>query len=202
MSGDDSARTVRALKALLAEAEGKPLKRAQKRDADWYRASAAEATIAAYVAAVPKGDYVRLSGRQHKLLADQARLYDLPVDGPTVDLAAALSAMHDLIAANARLIRGNADPDERATLEIAKLEEELDRLKIGNEKQRIELRKLMGELVVVKEIKPAMLQVMAGLRQKLEPIASQNESLRDMTNDAIESLALEIEEGRLNFDEP
>ena len=47
---------------------------------------------------VPKKDYLKLSGRPDKVVNDQARLYGLPLMGRTLDLAAILSAFHDLLA--------------------------------------------------------------------------------------------------------
>jgi hypothetical protein len=51
-----------------------------------------------YYEAIPKGHYNRLSGRPNKVLDEQALRYQLPLQGPTVNLQAVLTAFHDLLA--------------------------------------------------------------------------------------------------------
>jgi phage terminase Nu1 subunit (DNA packaging protein) len=60
--------------------------------------------------AIPKKDYVRLSGRQHKILDDQARRYDMPLLGPTIDLGQLARWLHDFLARHAdKLAREESD---------------------------------------------------------------------------------------------
>jgi hypothetical protein len=87
-----------------------------------------------YYRSIPQKHWREMSGRQTKILHEQAGLYGLPFGGATVDLPAVVLALHDFLAANARklavpddeLMQGAASPaleryrEERAL--IAKLE--------------------------------------------------------------------------------
>jgi len=63
------------------------------------KAQEQEARDTAY-SAMPKGEYVRLSGRQPKVLNEQADRHGLPLRGRTIDLGELLPAMHNLLARN------------------------------------------------------------------------------------------------------
>ena len=53
---------------------------------------------------VPKGTYQDWSGRAWKILHEQARLYGVPVDGPTVNVPAVVRFFHDFLAEHGRKI--------------------------------------------------------------------------------------------------
>jgi hypothetical protein len=87
---------------------------------------------------ISKRAYVALSGRQHKVLLEQATRYSLPLRGETVDLTALVPAFHDFLAVYGRRLVGNGDPDllmEGSSPWLEKYREEkarlarLDRLK-------------------------------------------------------------------------
>jgi hypothetical protein len=74
-------------------------------------AAAEEADRWRYYGSIPKGHWVRLSGRQHKTLNEQAARYAIPIAGATIDLAAVARWLHDFLAKNARnLGTDSADP--------------------------------------------------------------------------------------------
>lgn len=83
---------------------------------------------------LPKGKYCDLAGRQHKLIDDAARRYDLPIGTSTINLYRAIKSLHDLIAQHAASIGRDLTDDElEAELtrqKIAKLEKENERLAI------------------------------------------------------------------------
>jgi hypothetical protein len=64
--------------------------------------------------AIRKGEWKEWSGRQIKVLNEQAERYGLPIGGPIIDLLLFVKALHDFLAKNARKLAG-AD-DEDATL--------------------------------------------------------------------------------------
>jgi len=55
-----------------------------------------------HYASIPKKHWVQLSGRQHKVLDEQASRYGIPILGSLIDLAAVARWLHDFLARNAR----------------------------------------------------------------------------------------------------
>ena len=103
-----------------------------------------------YYRTVPKRDYVAMSGRQHKVLDEQAARYDLPLLGESVDLFALLKRFHDLFAEGRFRTDDDLDDETQQTPNLEKLRGEkyrlakLDRL----ERQRQLLpRRLVRELL-------------------------------------------------------
>ena len=63
-----------------------------------------------YYRAIPAKHWRTMSGRQTKVIHDQAARYGLPIGGPTIDLPAVVRGLHDFLAANARkLAAGGVD---------------------------------------------------------------------------------------------
>lgn len=114
-----------------------------------------------HYAAVPKDHYVRLSGRQHKIVDEQARRYGLPLLGETIDLATVLVRFHDLLRDHGHKLTDELDdatgPSSPA---IERLREEQYKM------ARIERREMQGQLL------PRAL-----VRRALQVIASQVNSL-------------------------
>ena len=99
---------------------------------------------------MPKRDYVAMSGRQHKVLDEQAARYDLPLLGESVVLFALLKRFHDLFAEGRFRTDDDLDDETQQTPNLEKLRGEkyrlakLDRL----ERQRQLLpRRLVRELL-------------------------------------------------------
>lgn len=67
-----------------------------------------------FVRRVPKRLYQEWTGRQTKILHDQARLYGVPLEGATVDLVAVVTWLHEWLAANkhelAAIAKGESGP--------------------------------------------------------------------------------------------
>lgn len=74
----------------LTQREEQALKRFQNRRDEEHREK--------LYASMPKADYVRLSGRVHRVLDDQAQRYGLPLHGKAINLGEVLARFHDLIA--------------------------------------------------------------------------------------------------------
>jgi len=66
---------------------------------------------ATHYGTIAKKDWREWSGRQHKVLNDQADRYGLPIRGRTIDLPAVVRWLHDFLAANARKLAGSDDED-------------------------------------------------------------------------------------------
>jgi len=61
---------------------------------------------------LPKKRWVQWSGRQHKVLADQASMYGIPLEGETIDLPRVARWIHDLLADHGRKILAGDAADE------------------------------------------------------------------------------------------
>jgi hypothetical protein len=180
------------------EAEGKTLTRQQSRDIAWLKKQESDAAVASWIEAVPKGEYCLLAGRQHKLIDDAARQYDLPLGQATIDLAKALTAMHDLIASNANRLKSAIEGD-RDELEEEKLRKQIEKLAIENEKLTIALERDKGLTISRAELREALTAVSAMLRERSRAFARMGADARKLWNDTMEDIATEIEQGRLKF---
>jgi len=59
-----------------------------------------------YYESIPQKHWRQMSGRQTKVLAEQADRYGLPFGGRTVNLPKLVRALHEFLAANARKLAG------------------------------------------------------------------------------------------------
>lgn len=59
-------------------------------------------------AAIPKGDWCKMSGRQATFIADQATRHNLPLLGATIDLRKFARAFHDFLAENKHKLASDA----------------------------------------------------------------------------------------------
>ena len=91
-----------AARALDKRKIGQTPTRAELRALKRYEKETEEARRRQYYATCPKKHYLELCGRSAKTVLQQADLYGLPLRGGEIDLGAALTAFHDLLAANHR----------------------------------------------------------------------------------------------------
>ena len=87
-----------ALQARKKVEAGLSLSDAEKRALDALEQVEAHTVFLHQAESVPIGVYCEWSGRQHKVVKEQAERYGLPIGGKTVSIPAALHAFHDLIA--------------------------------------------------------------------------------------------------------
>lgn len=93
--------------------------------------------------AIPQKHWIEMSGRQAKIINEQAARYGIPFSGATVNLPAVVLALHDFLAANAKklsTIEANlvlVGRKRRVDAELAELSLETQR---GNLINRSELR--------------------------------------------------------------
>ena len=63
-----------------------------------------------YYGSIPKKHWLEMSGRQTKVVNEQASRYGIPFGGRSIDLPAVVKALHDFLATNARkLAAGDGD---------------------------------------------------------------------------------------------
>jgi hypothetical protein len=134
-----------------------------------------------------------MSGRQAKVINEQALTYDLPIDGATIDLPAVVRALHDFLAVHHRkfkqldeddeLLAGGDSPAlERYRDERAKLAK-LDRLE--REQELLPRDKTHAGLIQIASILRTMGEQ---LQKKFGPEA------QEMVDNALENAARTIEE--------
>eukprot|EP00913_Durusdinium_trenchii_P028456 g26684.t1 len=68
-----------------------------------------------YYASIPKKHWVEMSGRQVKVINEQAQRYNLPIGDRTISLPEVARALHDLLASRGKLL---LSPDESGNLEL------------------------------------------------------------------------------------
>jgi hypothetical protein len=118
-----------------------------------------------HYAAIPHKHWVEMSGRQAKVLYEQAERYGLPFGGPTIHLPDFVRALHDFLAVHARRLarsigRAGGDEDES--------EETSDALELfrGERYLREKLKRLAeeGELLPRAEVHVGLARIAALLR--------------------------------------
>jgi hypothetical protein len=67
-----------------------------------------------YYATIPQKHWRQMSGRQTKVINEQAERYGIPFGGKTVDLSDVVRGMHDFLATNAVKLARDGDPMEVA----------------------------------------------------------------------------------------
>jgi hypothetical protein len=72
---------------------------------------------------IPQKHWREMSGRQPKILREQAQAYGIPFDGATVDLPTVVKALHDFLAKNGRKLLADTDDPMLAVGNSPALEE-------------------------------------------------------------------------------
>ena len=145
-----------------------------------------------YYESIPQKHWRQMSGRQTKVLHEQAERYGLPFGGRTINLSKVVRALHDFLAANARrlcrgeeelLVSGGPSPaleryrDERARLA------KLDRL----ERE--------GVLVPKDEVRLGLGRIAAILRTAGESLQQQyGQAAAEILHEALDEAAQSIQQ--------
>jgi hypothetical protein len=175
----------------------------------WYDQQQRDLLSAELYHAVPKGVFCAMAGRQQKVIDEQAERYDLPIDDATIDLFAAIRAYHDLLTANHRYIRpaddaesiNNGDVSEMEVheLHVAKLQEEVAKLRNSNLLSAIKVKHASGDTIDRGELR----QLLGWLSTRLEGFGQQlrrssgGEDAQKSLNEFLEHLASECDTGVL-----
>lgn len=132
----------------------------------------------AYLAAMPKGDYARISGRQSKQLIEAADRYGLPyrTEDKTVDVARMLRWFHDFLAQNAAELAASAGDDPVLQLASGKLKDEYVREKIlgvrlDNQRKETENAKAVDECLPVEPMRQLLNFVADRMRRTRERLS-------------------------------
>ena len=142
-----------------------------------------------YYATIPKKHWATLSGRQHKVLDEQAGRYGIPILGSLIDLAAVARWLHDFLARNAQklkpdddgLLQGDSDWAEKYRKERALL-------------VRLERREREGTLVDREKSHQCWTRVAGVLRRCGEVLQRQyGPAALRLLNQALEDAAREVD---------
>jgi len=95
---------------------------------------------------VPKNVYCDLAGRQRKSVDEFGVNYSIPVNGPVINLYAAIQSLHTRVSELASVARPYEDVDD-IELEREKLKQEIGKLKRQSEVLDIDIKTRMNELV-------------------------------------------------------
>ena len=108
-----------------------------------------------YYASIPQKHWREMSGRQAKVINEQAQRYGIPFSGKTINLLAVVRALHDFLADNAvklardedPLMQGTGSPALERYREERALMARLDRLeREGELLPRDEVREALGRI--------------------------------------------------------
>ena len=121
----------------------------------------------AYYATIPKKHWVEMSGRQPKVVNEQAARYGVPIGGRTIDLPAFVRAFHDFLAKHALKLAqevNDATPSDRVT------RSEADRRKAAEEAaiRRLRRLELEGTLVPREDLVRGELALVAHVVNRLD----------------------------------
>lgn len=114
-----------------------------------------------YYASIPQKHWRQMSGRQTKVLSEQAQRYGLPFGGRTISLPDVVRALHDFLAANARKLADDEDDllhSETASPALERYREERALL------ARLDRLEREGQLVPRDSVREGLGQVAALLR--------------------------------------
>lgn len=195
----DHNREVAALKARLAQLEGKPLKRQQERDWAWYLAKQRERAKEDLLVNLPKGVFCELAGRQHKTIDDMAERFELPTNGATVNLYIVIRQMYDWLSEHGTRLTVD-EYAGREELLNSKLREEIGKLRLQQDSLEIEISRRRDSLVDRNAVRDR-LQWLAGQLQALGKRLARTggEGAQKTLNEFLKSLAEEIEHGALTL---
>jgi hypothetical protein len=98
-----------AAEAVRKMARGEPLTVREQTALKRYEKERDENLRWKHYATIPQKHWRRMSGRQTKVINEQAVLYGIPFGGPTINLCEVVKALHDFLAANARKLSADYD---------------------------------------------------------------------------------------------
>lgn len=192
---DSSARLIRAHEATAKQLRGKQLTQSEARDAKWLIDELNRKSIDEFIAAVPKGVYCQLASRQHKLIDDAARVYGLPLEGKTINLQAAITALHQIIADNSQRIFAD---EEDGQLDREKLRQQIAKLKTETACLEIRLDRESDNSIDRGEMRQRLIWLSAQLRTLGDLLGRRyGKDAQQAMNEFLRRLADQIEQGQL-----
>lgn len=119
-----------------------------------------------YYSSIPQKHWRAMSGRQAKVINEQAQRYGIPFGGATINLAAVVKALHDFLAENKAVLTIDGDDDEQS--------EELDKWRaVKRQREEIKLNAELGLFIPRDQIRTGFVRVATILRRAGETLQKQ-----------------------------
>jgi hypothetical protein len=137
---------------------------------------------------LPRRDWCAWSGRQPKILNEQAVRYGLPIAGPTIDLPSLARWLHDFLAAHAgALARGDPAHDDAAALALRERTAKTRRIELALERD-------LGLWLPREEVHDGLSRISAVLRACGESLQRQcGAAAVKILNDALDDAQRELD---------
>lgn len=137
--------TVAALTAKLKQAKGGDLTKSEISLVKKYDEIVAESNREDALLNLPKGIYCKLSGRQQKVVDEQAVRYGLAIDGSKIDLYQVLKKFHDILAEWGPTI--NELQGAEGSLRTEKLRREIELLERRSKSIELDIKNKQDEFI-------------------------------------------------------
>lgn len=137
--------TVAALEAKLKQAKGISLSKTEESLIRKYDEQIAIEIRDDVLLNLPKGIYCKLSGRQQKVVDEQAVRYDIAIDGAKIDLYSVLKRFHDILAEWGPTIRELEG--EEGSLRTEKLRKEIELLERKSKSLDLDIKNKQDEFI-------------------------------------------------------
>lgn len=188
---------VAALEIRLRQLRGEFVTVAQVKLLDRWTKKQFEAIREASLRELPKGIYCQLAGRQNKVVDEFGIRYDVPLTGPTVNLAEVVRLLHSRVSELAEAARPFLDSSD-AELHREKLRREIQKLERQSEVLKIDIQTRLNELVSKTSVRERLEWLsgkMQALGARLHRIAGSD--AQRALNEFLDDLATEIDGGTL-----
>jgi hypothetical protein len=137
--------TVAALEAKLKQAKGQVLTASETSLARRYDEAIAIEVRDDFLLNLPKGIYCKLAGRHQRVVDDQAVRYEMPIDGPKIDLFQVLKKFHDILGEWGPTIRELQG--EEGSLRTEKLRKEIELLERRSKSIELDIKNKQNEFI-------------------------------------------------------
>lgn len=137
--------TVAALEAKLKQAKGFSISKTEESLIRRYDEQIAIEIRDDFLINLPKGIYCKLSGRQQKVVDEQAVRYDIAIDGAKIDLYSVLKRFHDILAEWGPTIRELEG--EEGSLRTEKLRKEIELLERKSKSLDLDIKNKQDEFI-------------------------------------------------------
>lgn len=144
-----------------------------------------------YYEAIPQKHWRQMSGRQSKVLQEQAERYGLPFGGRIINLPQLVRSLHNFLSANARRLV----PEGDELLESGPLSPALERYREERAKMaRLDRLAREGKLLPRDEVRDGLLQVAMLIRQAGETLGRQfGPEARQIVEEGLDGCQREID---------
>jgi hypothetical protein len=137
--------TVAALEAKLKQARGHVLTTSEASLVKRYDEAVVIEVREDLVLNMPKGVYCKLAGRHQRVVDDQAVRYEMPIDGPKIDLYQVLKRFHDILGEWGPTIRELQG--EEGSLRTEKLRKEIELLERRSKSIELDIKNKQNEFI-------------------------------------------------------